>query len=139
MTEEISQNVSRKEILRMTAEITVAFLSQNKVNILQVPDIIKNVFKIMNSISLESSKEIKTLKKPFVSVRRSVLPDFIICLEDGRKMKMLKRHLRSAYDLSPDEYRSRWGLPPDYPMVAPNYAKRRSEHAKKIGLGRKES
>ena len=139
MTEEISQNVSRKEILRMTAEITVAFLSQNKVNILQVPDIIKNVFKIMNSISLESSKEIKTLKKPFVSVRRSVLPDFIICLEDGRKMKMLKRHLRSAYDLSPDEYRSRWGLPHNYPMVAPNYAKRRSEVARNTGLGRKES
>jgi len=72
-----------------------------------------------------------------VSVRRSVLPDFIVCLEDGRKMKMLKRHLRTAYNLSPDEYRSRWGLPADYPMVAPNYAKRRSEFAKKIGLGRK--
>lgn len=77
-------------------------------------------------------------KKPAVSVRRSVLPDFIVCLEDGHKMKMLKRYLRTAYNLSPEEYRSRWGLPSDYPMVAPNYAKRRSEFAKKIGLGRKE-
>jgi predicted transcriptional regulator len=76
-------------------------------------------------------------KNPAVAVRRSVTPEFIICLEDGRKMKMLKRHLRTAFNLTPDEYRRRWGLPPNYPMVAPNYAKRRSDFAKKIGLGRK--
>jgi len=91
----------------------------------------------MDRLSTSASELVEKPKKPAVSVRRSVLPDFIVCLEDGRKMKMLKRHLRTAYNLSPDEYRSRWGLPADYPMVAPNYAKRRSEFAKKIGLGRK--
>jgi predicted transcriptional regulator len=123
----------------MTAEITAAFLSQNKVDHLQVSDIIKKVFRTMDSISMESSKKMEKPKRPAVSVRRSVLPDFIICLEDGRKMKMLKRHLRIVYNLSPDEYRSRWGLPHNYPMVAPNYAKRRSEVARNTGLGRKES
>ncbi len=76
-------------------------------------------------------------QKPAVPIRRSVTPDFIVCLEDGKKLKMLKRHLRTAYDMTPQEYRAKWNLLPDYPMVAPNYAKKRSEFAKKIGLGRK--
>ena len=138
MIEEASQHVPRQEVLRMTAAITAAFLSKNKVDILQVSEIIKSIFKTMDHISRETLKKKKQPKRPVVPVRRSVLPDFIVCLEDGRKMKMLKRHLRTAYNLSPDEYRARWGLPPDYPMVAPNYAKRRSEFAKKIGLGKKE-
>jgi len=129
--------VTRQEILCMTAEITAAFLGQNKVDIIQISGIIKNVFITMDRISIGPCKKLEKLKNPVVPIRRSVSPDFIICLEDGRKMKMLKRHLRTAYDLSPEEYRSRWGLPPDYPMVAPNYAKRRSEFAKKIGLGTK--
>ena len=138
MTEEELPSVTRLEVLHMTAKITAAFLGNNKVDVLQVPEIIKNIFMTMNSISMETHNKKVRPKKPVVPVRRSVLPDFIICLEDGRKMKMLKSHLRTAYNLSPDEYRSRWGLPPDYPMVAPNYAKRRSEFAKKIGLGKKE-
>ena len=83
----------------------------------------------------DTGNEIKA--DPAVPVRRSITPDYIVCLEDGKKLKMLKRHLRSAYDLSPDDYRAKWGLPADYPMVAPNYAKQRSEFAKKIGLGQK--
>ncbi len=137
MTEEKTQKVPRQDILRMAADITAAYVIQNKVDNSQIPDIITTIFKTMDSLSAGSSGHMEKPRKPAVSVRRSVLPDFIVCLEDGRKMKMLKRHLRTAYNLSPDEYRSRWGLPLDYPMVAPNYAKRRSEFAKKIGLGRK--
>jgi predicted transcriptional regulator len=139
MTEEVSQKVPRQEILRMTVTITAAFLSKNKVNTLQVSDIIKDVFKTMDTIFMKNHKQKEKPRKPVVPVRSSILPDFIVCLEDGRKMKMLKSHLRTIYNLSPDEYRSRWGLPPDYPMVAPNYAKRRSEFAKKIGLGKKKT
>ena len=139
MTEEASQYLPRQELLRMTTTITAAFLSKNKVDVFQVPGIIKNIFKTIDKISMEALKKKERPKKPVVPVRRSVSPDFIICLEDGRKMKMLKSHLRTAYNLSPEEYRSRWGLPPDYPMVAPNYARRRSEFAKKIGLGKKEN
>ncbi|MEE2698853.1 MAG: MucR family transcriptional regulator [Pseudomonadota bacterium] len=138
MTEEATQKVSRQEILRMTVKITASYLGGNKVDTSQVPEIIKNIFKTLDEISSELKGQIEKPKKPFISIRRSVSPDFIVCLEDGRKMKMLKRHLRAVYNLSPDEYRSRWGLPPDYPMVAPNYAKRRSENAKKIGLGKNE-
>jgi predicted transcriptional regulator len=137
MTEDKTQIVPRQDILRMVADITAAYVGQNKVDDSQVPGIITTVFKTMDRLSTSASELVEKPKKPAVSVRRSVLPDFIVCLEDGRKMKMLKRHLRTAYNLSPDEYRSRWGLPADYPMVAPNYAKRRSEFAKKIGLGRK--
>ena len=137
MTEDKTQIVPRQDILRMVADITAAYVGQNKVDDSQVPGIITTVFKTMDRLSTSASELVEKPKKPAVSVRRSVLPDFIVCLEDGRKMKMLKRHLRTAYNLSPDEYRRRWGLPDDYPMVAPNYAKRRSEFAKKIGLGRK--
>ena len=137
MTEDKTQIVPRQDILRMVADITAAYVGQNKVDDSQVLGIITTVFKTMDRLSTSASELVEKPKKPAVSVRRSVLPDFIVCLEDGRKMKMLKRHLRTAYNLSPDEYRSRWGLPADYPMVAPNYAKRRSQFAKKIGLGRK--
>ncbi len=122
----------------MAADITIAYVGKNKIDNSQVPDLITTIFKTMDSLSMGASGPLEKPKKPAVSVRRSVLPDFIVCLEDGHKMKMLKRYLRTAYNLSPEEYRSRWGLPSDYPMVAPNYAKRRSEFAKKIGLGRKE-
>ncbi len=121
----------------MSVDIVAAYVSQNDVNGTQIPDIILQVFGTLNELSSEKPESNKKAGKPAVSVRRSVTPDFIICLEDGRKLKMLKRHLRTAYNLTPEEYRSRWNLPPDYPMVAPNYAKRRSDFAKKIGLGRK--
>ncbi len=121
----------------MAADITAAYVAQNKIEKSLIPNIIKSVFNTMAGLSNGGAGPEEKPKKPAVAVRRSVMPDFIVCLEDGRKMKMLKRHLRTAYNLSPEEYRSRWGLPPEYPMVAPNYAKRRSDFAKKIGLGRK--
>ncbi len=137
MNEEKIETVSRQEVLRMSVDIVAAYVSQNDVNGTQIPDIILQVFGALNELSSETAESNKKAGKPAVSVRRSVTPDFIICLEDGRKLKMLKRHLRTAYNMTPEEYRSRWNLPPDYPMVAPNYAKRRSDFAKKIGLGRK--
>ena len=103
----------------------------------QIPGIITRVYDTLASITTGTADKSKKSGKSAVAIRHSITPDFIACLEDGRKMKMLKRHLRTAYNLTPDEYRSRWGLPPEYPMVAPNYAKRRSDFAKKIGLGRK--
>jgi len=113
MTEDKTQIVPRQDILRMVADITAAYVGQNKVDDSQVPGIITTVFKTMDRLSTSASELVEKPKKPAVSVRRSVLPDFIVCLEDGRKMKMRKRHLRTAYNLSPDEDRSRWGLPDD--------------------------
>ena len=137
MNEECAQKLPRQELLRMATEIASSYVAQNTVTASQIPNIITTVFDTLSGISEGTADGSANAGKPAVAIRRSVTPDFIVCLEDGRKMKMLKRHLRTAYNLSPDEYRSRWGLPPDYPMVAPNYAKRRSEFAKKIGLGRK--
>ena len=137
MSEEKTETVPRQDVLRMAVDIVAAYVAQNNVNDGQIPDIILQVFGTLSELSAASAETGKKAGKPKVSVRRSVTPDFIICLEDGRKLKMLKRHLRTAYNLTPEEYRSRWNLPPDYPMVAPNYAKRRSDFAKKIGLGRK--
>lgn len=137
MNEETTEAVSRQEILRMSSDIVAAYVSQNNVTSSQIPDIIQQVHIVLMGISNGKDDSAAKAGKPAVAIRRSVTPDFIVCLEDGRKLKMLKRHLRTAYNLTPEEYRSRWNLPPDYPMVAPNYAKRRSEFAKKIGLGRK--
>ena len=137
MSEETTEAVSRQEILRMSSDIVASYVSQNNVTSSQIPDIIQQVFIVLTGISNGKEDGGAKAGKPAVAIRRSVTPDFIVCLEDGRKLKMLKRHLRTAYNLTPEEYRSRWNLPPDYPMVAPNYAKRRSEFAKKIGLGRK--
>ncbi len=137
MNEERAEKLPRQDLLRMVTEIASAYVAQNTVTASQIPNIITTVFDTLSGISEGNADGSANAGKPAVAIRRSVTPDFIVCLEDGRKMKMLKRHLRTAYNLSPDEYRSRWGLPADYPMVAPNYAKRRSEFAKKIGLGRK--
>ena len=122
-------------LLTLTADIVAAHVSNNSVAVNDLPNLIQNVHAALNGISnAPSAPEPKP--DPKVSIRSSVKPDFIVCLEDGKKLKMLKRHLRSTYNLSPDAYRARWGLPPDYPMVAPKYAEQRSEFAKKIGLGR---
>ena len=137
MSEEKTETVPRQDVVRMAVDIVAAYVAQNNANDGQIPDIILQVFGTLSELSAAPAETGKKSGKPMVSVRRSVTPDFIICLEDGRKLKMLKRHLRTAYNLTPEEYRSRWNLPPDYPMVAPNYAKRRSDFAKKIGLGRK--
>ena len=135
MTEETLLPVDNEELMRMTTDIVASFLTHNSVPAESVPDMIKSVYATMKEISGEPSKP-EPKAKPAVPVSRSVSDDYIVCLEDGKKLKMLKRYLRSQYDMSPEDYRRKWGLPADYPMVAPNYSKRRSEFAKEIGLGR---
>ena len=123
-------------MLRMAVDIVSAYVGNNSVPTTQVPEVISTIFASLNALDETGIVPADTLH-PAVPVRRSITPDYLICLEDGKKLKMLKRHLRAVYGLSPEEYRAKWGLPPDYPMVAPNYAKQRSNFAKQIGLGRK--
>jgi predicted transcriptional regulator len=117
----------------MTAEIVAAYVGHNNVAATQISDIIKGVHQALENAS-GAGGGVGSLR-PAVPIKKSVTPDFIFCLEDGKKLKMLKRHLHTSFKLTPDTYRERWGLPPDYPMVAPNYALQRRELAKKIGLG----
>ena len=127
---------SETDILGMTTRIVSSFVSNNTVPASDLPGLIRSVHAAMNQLSAGTEAEAETLS-PAVPVSKSITPDFLICLEDGRKLKMLRRYLRSRYSMTPEEYRERWNLPADYPMVAPNYAKLRSRHAKDIGLGRK--
>jgi predicted transcriptional regulator len=127
---------SGDELLRLGADIVSAYVSRNAVAADAVPEIIRTVHQALEGLTRGAPAVVEERPKPAVPVGRSVQHDFIVCLEDGKKLKMLKRYLRSRYDMSPDDYRRRWGLPPDYPMVAPAYAARRSDFAKKIGLGR---
>ena len=122
------------DILKMVTEIVAAYVSKNMVAASELPGIIKNVHATLGGFA--GSEQHALPRAPAVPVKKSVQPDYIVCLEDGKKLKMLKRYLRSRYKLSPGEYRERWNLPPDYPMVAPNYAQKRSDFAKKIGLGK---
>lgn len=138
MDRDTSANTSHADILQMTTDIVSAYVSHNELPGSQISDVIRSVYATLNGQS-GSGAASQTPLKPAVSIRRSVSPDYIICLEDGKKLKMLKRHLRTTYNLTPEEYRAKWGLPADYPMVSPNYAAQRSEFAKKIGLGRKGS
>jgi predicted transcriptional regulator len=137
MTEEGKIATERSEILRMAVDIVAAYVSNNSVPANQVPDVINTVFSSLSGVEGVGAEQMAAPAKPAVSVRSSVKPDYIVCLEDGKKLKMLKRHLRAAYNMTPDEYRAKWNLAADYPMVAPNYAAQRSEFAKQIGLGRK--
>jgi predicted transcriptional regulator len=127
---------SGEELLRLGAEIVAAYVSRNAVSAEAVPDIIRTVHQALEGLQKGAPAPTEERPKPAVPISRSVQHDFIVCLEDGKKLKMLKRYLRSRYDMSPDDYRRRWGLPADYPMVAPAYAARRSDFAKQIGLGR---
>jgi predicted transcriptional regulator len=126
------------DLIVYSADIVAAYVSQNKVAPEQIGDVIRSVHQAL--IGLQSGGVGEGVpaerQKPAVPVGRSVQQDYIVCLEDGAKLKMLKRYLRSRYNMSPEEYRRKWGLPADYPMVAPAYAARRSEFAKQIGLGR---
>lgn len=125
----------KHELLALTADIVSSHVANNKVEVTELPSLIGNVFKTLSG--LESGQSVEQEKLcPAVPIKKSITPDYIICLEDGKQLKMLKRHLKTQYDLSPEEYRERWGLPSDYPMVAPNYADQRRVLAKKIGLGR---
>jgi predicted transcriptional regulator len=131
-----TEGPSGEELLRLGADIVSAYVSRNAVAADAVPDIIRTVHQALEGLSRGAPAPLEEKAKPAVPIGRSVQHDFIVCLEDGKKLKMLKRYLRSRYDMSPDDYRRRWNLPPDYPMVAPAYAARRSDFAKKIGLGR---
>ena len=125
------------DLLEMTTEIVASYVNSNEISVEHLSDLIRNVYVSLSSLgnSVEVEKPVEK-PKAAVTVAKSITDDYIVCLEDGKRLKMLKRYLRSKYDLSPDDYRKRWNLPSDYPMVAPNYAKRRSEFAKQIGLGR---
>ena len=126
--------VSAEELLRMTSEVAAAYVSNHSLSASQLPDIIRSIHASLAGLS--GGPGSAAALTPAVPIKKSVHDDYIVCLEDGKKLKMLKRHLRTSFGLSPDEYRHKWGLPPDYPMVAPNYAAQRSVFAKKIGLGR---
>ena len=125
----------KPELLEMTADIVSAYVSNNTVNAEALPGLISSIHSMLSQVSGGGGQPEPEPQEPAVPIRKSISPDFLICLEDGRKFKSLKRHLRTKYDMSPEEYRAKWGLPKDYPMVAPNYAKARSDLAKQMGLG----
>lgn len=127
----------KSEVIEMTADIVSAYVGNNPVAAGDLPALIQSIHRTLSGISAGSEVQEVAPKEPAVPVRRSITPDHLICLEDGRKFKSLKRHLRTKYNMSPEEYRAKWGLAKDYPMVAPNYAKKRQDLARKIGLGRK--
>ena len=124
------------DLLKLASEIVAAYVSNNPIAVSDIPGMIKSVHATLGGLAGATPNDSPTSLKPAVAVKKSINPEYIVCLEDGKKLKMLKRYLRSRYDLTPEEYRAKWGLPADYPMVAPNYAAQRSEFAKKIGLGR---
>ena len=125
----------KSEVIDMTADIVSAYVGNNSVSAAELPALIQSVHRALAGISSGAEVVEAAPKEPAVPIRRSITPDYLVCLEDGRKFKSLKRHLRTKYNMSPEEYRSKWGLPKDYPMVAPNYAKARSDLAKQMGLG----
>jgi predicted transcriptional regulator len=129
---------SGEELLRLGAGIVAAYVSRNVVSAEAVPDIIRTVHLALEGVArgTTAAPASEERPKPAVAIGKSVQHDYIVCLEDGKRLKMLKRYLRSLYNMSPDDYRRRWGLPPDYPLFAPSYAARRSDFAKQIGLGR---
>ena len=135
MAEQDRTGPTSKGILEMTTQIVSAFSSKNPIGANELPALIKSVHETLAQLAqAHGLGDIRP--KPAVPISKSILDDHIICLEDGRKLKMLKRYLKSRYDLTPEQYRERWNLPADYPMVAPNYAKQRSDFAKEIGLGK---
>jgi predicted transcriptional regulator len=131
----MSEAPANTNVLGLTAQIVSAHVSNNSVSPDSLPTLIQEVYKTLADVGKEPIQPERP--QPAVPVKKSVFPDHIICLEDGKKLKMLKRHLKTAYEMTPEQYRERWGLPPDYPMVAPNYALHRSSLAKRIGLGTK--
>ncbi|WP_375291657.1 MucR family transcriptional regulator [Qipengyuania sp.] len=131
-----TQDDMKETLITLTSDIVAAHVSNNSVSTEEVSTLITNVYSALAGLGNEEPEE-EPAPEPAVSIRASVKPDYLVCLEDGKKLKMLRRYLRTNYDMSPEEYREKWNLPSDYPMVAPNYAETRRELAKKIGLGRK--
>ena len=137
MDQQTNAGLSRDELLRVAADIVSAFVSYNTMPNSELPELIQIVHgALANAGRTNADEDAKAAQKPAVPIRRSIQHDYIICLEDGKKLKMLKRYLRTRYNLTPDEYRRKWGLAADYPMVAPSYSSLRSNFAKEIGLGR---
>jgi predicted transcriptional regulator len=128
---------TRSAYIDLTAEIVGAYVTKNAVPLAELPALIRDVHLALNKAAGDTREQPQEQLRPAVPVNKSIMPDFLISLEDGKQYKSLKRHLRTRYNMTPEQYRAKWGLPPDYPMTAPNYAKRRSELAKHIGLGRK--
>jgi len=126
----------KETLITLTSDIVAAHVSNNDVAVTDLPGLITNVYGALASLGEKVEVE-EPKPQPAVAIRNSIKPDYIVCLEDGKKLKMLKRYLRTNFDMTPEEYRARWGLAADYPMVAPNYAEKRRDLAKKIGLGRK--
>ncbi len=126
--------IDQTDVIHLASDIVAAYVSNNKVNADQLPALIQEIYGAVSALA-EDGHTFAANRDPAVPISKSVTADYVICLEDGKKLKMLKRYLRTHYNLSPEEYRRKWGLPADYPMVAPNYAKRRSQFAKDIGLG----
>lgn len=133
----MAEQPETSELLALTTNIVASHVSNNSVASTELPQLIQQVYAALSSAGGSAAAAAPARPQPAVPIKRSVTPDFIICLEDGKKLKMLKRHLKTRYNMTPDEYRERWDLAPDYPMVAPNYAAQRSTLAKKIGLGTK--
>ena len=131
----MSDQAANSDVLGLTAQIVSAHVSNNSVAPDALPSLIQEVYRTLAGVGKDPVQPDKP--QPAVPVKKSVFPDHIVCLEDGKKLKMLKRHLKTSYNMTPEKYREKWQLPPDYPMVAPNYAKHRSSLAKKIGLGTK--
>ncbi len=131
----MSEKPNVNELLELTTEIVSAHVGNNSIVLGDLPQLIQDVYKTLAIVG--TTPAVPERPKPAVPIKKSIFPDYVVCLEDGKKLKMLKRHLKTAYNMTPDEYRARWDLSPEYPMVAPNYAKHRSALAKKIGLGTK--
>jgi len=136
MTDTSTSQETSADLLRMTAEVVAAYARNHPLPSSELTNVIRTVHGSLSGLDGTPSDAAEALS-PAVPIRKSVTPDYIVCLEDGKKLKMLKRHLRTSYNMTPEDYRAKWGLPADYPMVAPNYAKRRSDFAKRIGLGQK--
>lgn len=130
-----TDDTTERDILPLTAQIVAAHLTGNSVATDDIPALIRQVHETLAGLSKDGKSANPENLVPAVPVKKSVMPDYLICLEDGKKLKMLKRHLKTAYNMTPEEYREKWGLPLDYPMVAPNYAKKRSALARESGLG----
>ncbi len=137
MTQEVSDNRSHTDVLQMTTQVVAAYVGHNRVGGAKIPEVIESVYASLAGLEGHTELAAKGKQKPAVPIKKSITADYLICLEDGAKRKMLKRHLRTVYGLSPEDYRAKWGLGSDYPMVASNYAKRRSAFAKKMGLGKR--
>ncbi len=125
----------KRDLLEMVAAIVASYAAANPMPPHELSTVIRTVHATLKDLSAQPAASAPTSAEPAVSIKRSITPDHLICLEDGKKFKSLKRHLRTRYGMTPDEYRTKWGLPPEYPMVAPNYARERSNLAKKMGLG----